>query len=257
MDNPKESVLKYLNTGLRFDKRKLDEYRKITVETGVVETAEGSARVRLGETEVIVGIKLDAGKPYPDTPNEGVLMLGAELLPMSNPIFESGPPSIWAIEISRIIDRGFRESKAIDTKKLVIKEGEKVWMINVDICSINDAGNLLDASAIAVLAALKDTKFPVFENDKIDYKQKTEKKLPIKNSPYIVTVYKAGDKLFVDPLTSEEGAYDARLSVAAMEDNTICALQKGGESALTEADLDAMISLALVKINELREIVGI
>ena len=36
-----------------------------------------------------------------------------ELLPMAFPTFESGPPSEQAIEYSRVVDRGIRESKML------------------------------------------------------------------------------------------------------------------------------------------------
>src|SRR3989338_4461113 len=156
----REHIIKSLSAGIRFDGRKPLEYRKVTVEYGVSKNAEGSSRVKIGETEVIAGVKLSMDKPYSDTPDDGVMSVNAELLPLSSPEFESGPPNEQSIELARVVDRGIRESKAIDTKKLCIKKNEKVWMISVDIVTINDSGNLIDASAIAALAALKDTKFP-------------------------------------------------------------------------------------------------
>src|SRR3989344_4544556 len=154
-------IISLLNANTRLDGRKLTEYRKpIEIEYGVVKTAEGSARVKMGETEVMVGVKLDVGEPYPDTPNEGTIIVGAELLPLSNPEFELGPPGIQAIELARVVDRGIRESKAIDFKKLCIEKGGKIWMVVIDICPINDAGNLFDASSLAAPAALKDARYP-------------------------------------------------------------------------------------------------
>ena len=114
----KEHINNSLKEDVRLDGRKKEEFRKIEIETGVIKTAEGSARVKCGNTEVIAGVKLDVGEPFPDIPDEGVLMVGAELLPLSNPEFESGPPSTESIEVARVIDRGIRESQAIDTKKL-------------------------------------------------------------------------------------------------------------------------------------------
>ena len=52
----KERVEKYLAEGKRFDGRKLEEFRDLKIETGISENAEGSAKVTLGNTEVIVGI---------------------------------------------------------------------------------------------------------------------------------------------------------------------------------------------------------
>lgn len=242
----------YLNNGTRFDGRKLDEYRKIEVKTGVSSTAEGSAQVKIGDTEVIVGVKLLIDKPYPDRPEEGSLMVGAELLPMASPKFESGPPGIESIEVARVIDRGIRESKAVDNKQLMITKGEKVWLVSVDVCTINDAGNLFDASGIAALAALKDARFPEFDGQTVDYKHKTNKALPLVKSPIAVTVYKYAGKLFVDPTEEEQELFDARLTVTVTEDGKLCALQKGGDSPLTEKDVNDMIELAIKIAPKLR-----
>ena len=170
-------ILYLLDRGMRLDGRKNEEYRNnITVEYGVAKLAEGSARVVIGKTEVIAGIKMEVMTPFSDTPNEGIIMVGEELLPLSNPAFESGPPSVEAIELSRVVDRGIRESHAIELGKLCITAGEKVWCCSIDICPINDAGNLFDASCLAAIAALKDTKFPEYDGKKIDYKKLTNKK---------------------------------------------------------------------------------
>ncbi|MBR9676740.1 exosome complex protein Rrp42 [Candidatus Woesearchaeota archaeon] len=242
-----------LDQQARVDGRKLDEFRDLTIEKGVSQTAEGSARVILGETEVIAGVKMSVGEPYPDTPEDGSLMVGAELLPMSSPNFEPGPPSIWAIEIARVVDRGIRESKAIDTKKLCIKKGEKIWLVAVDIITINDDGNLLDAAGIATLAALQDAVFPTYVDGEIDYKKKTKTKLPLSKLPIPVTVYKIGDNLLVDPVSEEEESVDARLTVTTTEKGQICAMQKGGDAPLTIEEIDKMCTLAQKRASELRK----
>ena len=247
-------IIGLLNANTRLDGRKLTEYRKpIEVEYGITKTAEGSARVKIGETEVIVGVKLEVGEPYPDTPDEGTIIVGAELLPLSNPDFELGPPGIQAIELARVVDRGIRESKALNFKNLCIEPGEKIWMVIIDICPINDAGNLFDASSLAALAALKDTKFPKFDGEKVDYKEKTSKKLELEKMPIAVTVIKIGDKLIVDPDTEEEKVIDTRLTVSSIEDGTLCAMQKGGDFPLTSEDINEMLDIGIEKARELRK----
>lgn len=247
-------IIGLLNANTRLDGRKPTEFRgPVELEYGVVKTAEGSARVKIGETEVIVGVKMDVGEPYPDTPNEGTIIVGAELLPMSNPEFELGPPGLQAIELARVVDRGIRESKALDFKKLCITPSEKIWMVIIDICPINDAGNLFDASSLAALAALKDAKYPSFDGEKIDYKAKTDKKLELEKLPIAVTVIKIGTKFIVDPDTEEEKAIDARLTVSSIENGTLCALQKGGDFPLTAEDIDKMLDIGIEKAKELRK----
>jgi len=247
-------IINLANADTRLDGRKLTEYRKpIEVEYGVVKTAEGSAKVKIGDTEVVVGVKMEIGEPYPDTPDEGSIIVGAELLPLSSPDFELGPPGIQAIELARVVDRGIRESKAIDFKKLCIETGKKSWIMIIDICTLNDAGNLFDASSLAALAALKDAKFPLYENEKIDYKQKTDKKLPLEKLPIAVTVIKIGNKFLIDPDSEEEKAVDSRLTVSSIENGMLCAMQKGGEFPLTFEEINEMLEIGIQKAKELRK----
>lgn len=246
-------MIKSLSENIRFDGRKLLETRKIEVELGISKNAEGSARVKFGGTEVLAGVKLALGEPYPDTPDEGAMMVEAELSPMSNPEFEAGPPDIRAVELARVVDRGIRESKAIDMKKLCIKEGEKCWLVCIDIVTINDEGNLIDAAGVAALAALKNAVFPKIEDEKIDYKSKTAKKLPLSREPISVTISKINDYMIVDPTIEEEKMIDARLTVASFE-GKLCSLQKGGDSPLSIDDVEKMVEVGLKKVDEIRKV---
>ena len=249
----KEHLIKTLLAGIRFDGRKLDEFRDLKIETNIISTAEGSARVILGKTELLAGVKLSLGTPYPDTPDEGVLMVGCELLPIAHGDIESGPPGIDAIEISRVIDRGIRESHCIDVKKLCIQKGEKVWIVSVDIVPLNHDGNIIDAGAIAALAALSTTKFPeVKEDGSVNYKKLSKEGLTLEQKPVAITIAKIRDKLVVDPSLIEEDAADARLTVTVMENEQFCSLQKGGDIGLTSEEIEEIFELAVKKSKEIR-----
>lgn len=253
----KKYVESLLQKGLREDGRKLDEYRGIKVEYSIsAKSAEGSASVKIGETEVVAGIKMNVGDPFPDRPDEGTIIVNAELIPLASPEFESGPPSIDSIELSRVVDRGIRESKTIDFKKLCIKKGEKVWLIFIDIYPINDAGNLFDAAALAAFAALKDAKFPEYEEEteKVKYDEKTKKPVPLEKLPIACTVLKINGKFIVDPTNKEEEAADARLTTVSMENDNICAMQKGEDETLSAEDVMQMVELSLAKAKELRKV---
>src|SRR3989304_5382764 len=163
----RDHIINALAKGMRIDGRSLLEFRPISVEYAFTRSAEGSARVKVGNTEVFVGVKMAIEKPYPDTPDHGNLGVNAELLPLSNPMFEVGPPGNQAIELARVVDRGIREARALDVHKLCITPKEKVWSVMIDVCTINDEGNLLDTSALGALAALKDARFPKVEDGTI------------------------------------------------------------------------------------------
>ncbi len=254
-DELKQHINLALKKGTRLDGRKLDEFRPITIRTGVSATAEGSAEIVCGETQVIVGVKMDLGKPYSDRPDSGTLMVNAELRPISNPEFEAGPPNIDAIETARVIDRTIRESKTIDEKSLCVTAGEKVWMVSVDVCPLNHDGNLIDLGGLGAIAALRETKLPkIDENGNADYHEHTKTGLKLSATPIPVTVVKIGDNLLVDPTDDEMRAADARLTVGVLEDGSLCAIQKGGDTPLTLEELDQMIDLAVTTAKGLRKL---
>ncbi|MAG47358.1 RNA-binding protein [archaeon] len=251
----KDYIMSLAEKDVRIDGRKFDEYREVSIETGVSMNAEGSARCKIGDTEVIVGIKMAIGTPYPDAADEGSIVVGAELLPMSNPDFESGPPGKQAIELARIIDRGVRESKAIDFKKLCIKEGEKCWMVFIDIYSINDDGNLIDAAGLATLTALNGAKFHKLDkDDNINYKEYGDKKVELELMPITCTFGKVNGKIIIDPNNDEESALDARLSIATFN-GKVYAMQKGLDRGFTLEEIEYMIDVAIAKEKELKTLI--
>jgi exosome complex component RRP42 len=139
----------------------MQDYRDIHIEQGLIERAEGSAKVTLGKTEVLVGIKIETGEPFPDTPNEGVQTVNAELVPLASPTYEAGPPDESSIELARIVDRGIRESKQSTQKKLCIIPGQRFFVVFGDVYVLNYDGNLIDASALASMAALLNAKMRI------------------------------------------------------------------------------------------------
>ncbi|MCD4759302.1 exosome complex protein Rrp42 [archaeon] len=238
----------------RLDGRTFDEFRKpITISNEVSNKAEGSARVKIGDTEVIAGIKVDVGTPYPDSQNRGNLITNVELLPVASSKFLPGPPGPQAVELSRIVDRGIRESGMLDFEKLCIREGELVYNIIVDIYPINDAGNLIDASAFAAVAALKNAVLPKLVDDKVQFGEFTKTKVPLKIIPITCTVYKIGEHLVVDLNKDEEEAIDARLSIAVSESGNVHAMQKGGIVGFSIDEVDKAIGMAKKCVEKLRK----
>jgi exosome complex component RRP42 len=249
-----KQILALLEKGRRLDGRGLTDYREIKIEQGIIEKAEGSARVLLGKTEVLVGTKVETGEPFPDTPNEGVMTVNAELVPLASASFEPGPPDENSIELARIVDRGIRESKAIDTEKLCIEAGKKVFVVFVDVYVLNHDGNLIDASAIASVAALLNTKMPNYEikDDEVKIKQGYTP-LPLRTQPITITIAKLGNNLIVDPSIEEEQVMEARISLAVNTEGNICAVQKGGSGYFTPQQILEASKIAQQKAADLRK----
>lgn len=253
----RQQIMDLLSSGKRIDERGLEDLRAVEIRCQSVKNAEGSAEVRLGKTLAIAGLKTSIGTPFADAPDMGVMIINAEFLPIASPIFEPGPPDENAIELARVIDRGLRRAEMIDLKQLCIIPGKAVWEVWIDIHALNHDGNLMDASALAAVAAILTAKIPkasVNEKGEVTINKDEKQKLPIKSVPITVTIAKIGDKLVVDPSLDEEEVSDAFLT-ATFVDNNVCAIQKRGEKGLTMEETMRALQIARHKARELLKIV--
>lgn len=245
----KDYIYNLMIKGKRQDGRGFKDFRDIKLETNVIIKAEGSAKVTLGETQVLVGVKLQTGTPFPDSQDEGVIITNLELNPIASPEFEPGPPKEEAIEMARVVDRGIRESGAIDVKKLCITLGESVWIVFIDVHILNDDGNLIDASCLAAIAALLTTTVP---NEQQGIGPNAP--LAMKELPIGITLTKIGSKLMVDPSLDEEKVCDTKVTIVSSSDGSVAGMQKMGNAPFTEAEILEAIDIAREKAAELREL---
>ncbi len=247
-DIREDYVYDLVKSGKREDGRGFREYRQISVERDLIKRAEGSARVKVGDTDVLVGVKLELGEPFPDTPDKGVLITNAELVPLASPGFESGPPNENSIQLARVVDRGIRGSETTDLEKLCIEEGEKVWIVFIDIHILDDNGNLMDAAALGAIASLLNIRIP---NEK--YGVTGENTLPIRDTPVAVTMVKIEGNILVDPNFDEENAATSKLTVISNADGTLSGMQKSGSGGLKEEEIAEMVEIGIEKAGEIRE----
>jgi len=256
----REQMLEEYSRGRRADGRGLSEYRELKIQPGTMIKANGSATVDLGFTRVVAGVKVSVGTPFPDTTDEGIIMMFAEVLPIASAYAEPGPPDEDSIELARVVDRGVRESHMIDLSQMVIEAGKKVYSIFVDVAIVNVDGNLLDATSYAVVAALVNTKFKKMtlkEDQVVELEELSP--LPIQAIPVSITTSKVGDFLLSDATTEEEAIQEARLTFA-ISDGKACAAQKGGQGSFSPEQVLKVLDLAMMKSPEIeakiREAVG-
>ncbi|PNX51726.1 MAG: RNA-binding protein [Thermoplasmata archaeon M8B2D] len=263
----RDFLIKLSSEGKRADGRKFDEFRNIKIEVNVVNKAEGSAKVTIGNTQVISGIKIDIGEPYADSPDSGVMTTAAELIPLASPDFEAGPPDKESIELARVVDRGIRESQIIDVDQLCILPGEKVWMIFIDIHILDYDGNLFDAASLASLAALMIAKVPIERlkptlvklKDKYpeieQYLNQHPKNfpLPLSEPPISCTSAKFNNVVVMDPSLDEEQIAEARLTVATDNNGDIRAMQKGLNGSFSVDEIKKVIKSSIDNGSKIRE----
>ena len=116
---------------------------------------------------------------------------------------------------------------------------------------MNDDGNLIDASAIGAIAALKTARMPKYDEkeERIAYGEWTTKKVPLTEIlPLTVTFYKIGKEVLIDPSAEEAESSQARLSLTLSkgEDKKlrINAVQKGGEEPFDEEEIGRILDTA-------------
>lgn len=247
----KDHIHKLLAKGRRVDNRAWDEFRPITIQPGYIDTAEGSARVKIGNTDVLVGVKMTIGEPFQDTPNKGVLSTNAELIPLASPNFESGPPDENSIELARVVDRGIRESQMVDLEALCIEPEKEVWIMFTDIYVLDYDGNLFDAAFLGAISALKNAMVPAKANDRGD-----DYPLPIRHLPISVTAVQIENSILVDPTLDEEKVAEARLTVTTDENGDLRAMQKGLAGAFTLDQIYKCVETSQRLGNDLRKLIG-
>ncbi len=255
----KETLKRMFAENKRFDYRELNDFRDFEITYDVSNKAEGNARVKLGKTEVVVGIKMAFGTPYTDSPDKGNLSVSGDLLPLASPRFESGPPGFESVELPRLVDRAIRGSGMIEFDKLVIEKGVKVWTVNVDIYPINDDGNLIDAATMGAVAALRNGFIPELDKDgKIDYEKKSSKKLPLSKEVYPLSFsfFKIGDSIILDPTREEEEASDTRITFGISKregEHMVNSCQKKGEKPFTTEEMEKMMEILPKKFDEINK----
>lgn len=253
----KNQILELLKEEKRIDGRAFDEVRELTIDTGVIPKAEGSARARLGDTEVVAGVKIQPERPFPDTGDQGMLICTAEILPIAHPNVETGPPSPPVVELARVTDRGIRESKMLDMKQLVLQKDKSVIGIFCDNAVTDHDGNLFDACSYATTAAINSCKIPKYEmKDELPVKIENEfNEPPISTLPVSVTMAKIDEHIIVDPNLDEWSIMDARITITTNSDGNVVALQKGGHDGFSKDELVKCADISVRVGSKIREII--
>ncbi|KAE8735524.1 Protein ECERIFERUM 7 [Hibiscus syriacus] len=252
--NDKNFIKTALLSEIRIDGRKPFEYRKISIK---FDRGDGSSEVQLGQTRVMGIVTAQLVQPYKDRPKEGTLSIFTEFSPMADPSFEPGRPGELAVELGRIIDRGLRESRAVDTESLCILAGKFVWAIRIDLHILDNGGNLVDAANIAALAALLTFRRPECSlggedgQEVIVHPPEIREPLPltVHHLPIAITFGFFGNEgiLLIDPTHNEEAVMGGRMTMTVNANGDICAIQKGGGEGVPQRVIMKCLQLATSK----------
>ncbi|XP_059665326.1 exosome complex component RRP45A isoform X2 [Cornus florida] len=252
--NEKKFIETALLSDLRVDGRRPFDFRRIIIKFG---REDGSSEVQLGQTHVMGFVTSQLVQPYRDRPNEGSLSIYTEFSPMADPSFEAGRPGESAVELGRVIDRGLRESRAVDTESLCVVAGKLVWSIRIDLHIIDNGGNLVDAANIAALAALLTFRRPECTlggedgQEVIVHPHEVREPLPliIHHLPIAVTFAFISDEniVVIDPTHFEEAIMGGRMTATLNSNGEVCAIQKAGGAGVMQSVIMQCLRIASVK----------
>lgn len=192
------------------------------LETDIVNNASGSARLRLANSDILVGVKTEVDVPFADKFNEGKIEFFVDCSANATPQFEGRGGEELGTEIAHMLAKAYQTSDALDLKTLCILEHKQCWKLYVDILILECGGNLFDAVSIAVKAALYNTKIPkvtaaAMDGGNVELQLTDDPhdcdRLSVGTFPLLVTVCKIGDNCLVDPSAEEEECSLAKIVI--------------------------------------------
>jgi len=248
----KTFILHGVTADFRNDGRSKSDYRCMELETKLMDQVHGSARLRIGNTDVLVGVKVEIDSPYPDSPNSGKLEFFVDCSANATPSFEGRGGEELANEISNVLALAYQSPEAMDLTQLSILPHKKCWKLYVDILILECGGNLFDAIAAAVKAALYSTEIPKVKGAMLDGGEADivlsddiyeSWRLDATNFPILVTLCKIGDNCVVDPTSEEEMCSSASVVVSVLPNGRISSIIKMGYGSLLPSTLTKTLEM--------------
>ena len=237
-EDEKVYVLHGVQDDVRVDGRSRMDMRPLKFETELVTHANGSAHLRLANTDVLVGVKaeLDLEGQIEDgrLPMEFFVDCSAN----ATPDFEGRGGDSLAIELSRTLSKAYCDRKVFNYD--LLKADTFSWILYVDILILEVGGNLYDTVSMAVKAALHSTIIPKVSVATVDGgKPELEitddpqdgHRLQVINSPILVTMCRIGNYCVIDPTPEEEACSTSSLVLGVTPEGKITTVKKSGPGA--------------------------
>ncbi|XP_075444732.1 exosome complex component RRP42 [Ascaphus truei] len=253
-------ILHGIQDDLRTDGRGCEDYRCIEVETDVVSNTTGSARVKIGHTDVLVGVKAEMGVPRLERPEEGYLEFFVDCSANATPEFEGRGGEELGTEIANTLYKIFDNKSSIDLESLCIEAGEHCWVLYVDVL-VSKAQHLCNLWRVTIkllihfIYALTFLMYMPFRIPKVRVLEDDEgakdielsddpydcMRLNVVNVPCIVTLSRIGHRHVVDATLQEEACSLASLLVSVTSKSVLTCMRKIGKGSLDPESIFEMI----------------
>jgi len=248
----KEYVRQGVAVGVRGDGRGPQDYRAFSLQLGIIGQANGSCRIKLQNTEMLVSVKTEISDTDETAPECGKLLVHVECCPSASPEYDGLGAKELNAELSRVLAGSLLSGGAIDLRSLCIIPGKKCWTMFIDVLVLDSSGNLFDAASVGIRAALANTQVPALkvtrhgDEYEIELSDNPEDctSIPVQRVPVIVTVSKVGKRFIVDTTLEEEMCADARVTAAVVQSGKFAMVQKGASGVIDPLALFDMLQVA-------------
>lgn len=219
-------------------------------------TADSSALVKIGNTSVICGIKLEVGTPEAVLPKDGRIEVAIHATPLSSPAHElSFKASDQAVSLGQYLSHMITSAQVIHLADLSITEGKSAWVVYADVMVLDDDGNLTDAAMLSVVQALRNVKLPATRVDDATGEvfvdpEGEPKPLLVRHTPVSLTFAIVDQFVLADPTSMEEEQSSGMFTLAYNEKGQLCSFRKPGGADLSVAKLTECQGLAKKRVSE-------
>jgi len=280
MDTVSAAEITYLLEGVALDMRedgraRLD-FNHLSLEVGLLPQTSGSARLRTGGMDLLVGVVAVLAEPDPALPDLGRIVISVSCGP--GDAVAAGLPDYATDAMARDdkvlwIERSLAQLYSHQTvpdglRTLCIAAGRQCWELRVHVQLLRADGCPLDAAALAVRAALHDTHVPhvaVGEGQEdenangssggtaaraatldLDLDESLDESTPFaaEGMPLYVTLATLDGHLVADCTAKERRAAGSAVSLALDGTGKVCAICAGGGFGLQLGTLSTAMQVA-------------
>ncbi|CDF38095.1 unnamed protein product [Chondrus crispus] len=277
--HPREYLARFLNKDVRPDGRSLTKARRVNITVSSIATAVGSAMLKMGKTTAVAGVHATLVQPAPGAPDQGILDVAVELLPMASPNYKSGRSSEEAICLTEYLRSLI--SPHINMSKLCVEAGLLVWQLRLTVYCVDNDGNLEDAILLAGVAAMRNVLLPSVRiiGEEVDegrdaqmVEVKTENEegegeaesiiavatvertnsLEIDTYPLPISFILFDGKVLIDPSVAEESVCDSRITFLFRPTGELRGVLKPGGKNVPENLYQSCLTMAKERIPKLQ-----
>ncbi|GMT02817.1 hypothetical protein PENTCL1PPCAC_24991 [Pristionchus entomophagus] len=251
-------IIHGIQEGLRNDGRSCGDYRPMWVERGVLATTDGSSRVRIGDTDILCGVKCELVECEDSSKETERLVFSVDCSANATPQFIGKGGDDYAEELEDALHLAYDNECAIpDLAKLTLTSTH-FWRLYVDVVILQYGGAVVDAASVAAKAALFETEIVKLVTRAADEKKMAIDlpeggdtwRMDVKSAPLISSITKIGLTNVVDVTHEEETCSFAALWVGASVQKSgteplVTMTRQAGGGSLDAASINEMIQMGV------------